>query len=214
MGGTIGGIMEDTAPKEVNVLPKLKYGLADLEPFISAEVMDLHYNKHHKAYLDNYIKLSQENDKYLKEGQYDKSASIQPALSFNLGGHVNHSFFWSVLCAPDKVKEPSGALSEHICKHFESLDKFKKVFSDLAVSLPGSGWCWLLFDKWTSSLELQTTANHITMCGSKRYKVLLVVDMWEHAYYLNYKNLRAEYLKNFWNIVDWQYIEQNLWGAK
>lgn len=189
-------------------LPKLKFELNALEPAISSEIMDLHYNKHHAGYINNFNKLVEQFSSFMADNKPADAVALQPLIKFNGGGALNHTFFWNILSPPNDAT-PGGALSKAINDQFGSFDAFKESFNKIAAAIPGSGWCWLVSDKITKRLSIITTPNQDTLCGSSRYSPLLAVDMWEHAYYLVYKNVRAEYLKNFWPIIDWAVVEKN-----
>jgi len=188
-------------------LPDLPYDLNALEPVISKEALEIHYTKHHKAYVD---KLNEALDKYheaeLKKN-VDEMVALQSAIQFNGGGHINHSFFWKCLQPKKDATSPSKDLLEVIEKDFESLDALKEKFNAQATAIQGSGWCWLAYNELTSHLEIITTLNHGTLRENKLLP-LLIVDVWEHAYYLQYQNKRADFLKAIWDIVNWGAIER------
>ena len=195
-------------------LPPLPYDLADLEPFISSEIMNLHYNKHHKAYVDNLNKATEQYEQILKiaEEKNDPAAliALQSALKFNGGGHVNHSIFWTNLAPKSKgggTVPTQGKLLEAINKDFGSIDKFIEQFSQKLTTLQGSGWGWLGFCKTNKNLSIVTCDNQDPL-STKGLIPLLGIDVWEHAYYLQYKNVRADYVKNIWNVINWKNVEE------
>ncbi|MBS0621136.1 MAG: superoxide dismutase [Verrucomicrobia bacterium] len=188
-------------------LPELPYDFSALEPVISAEIMQLHYQKHHQAYVTN---LNAALEKYRDaEAKGDVAAMIalSPAIRFNGGGHVNHSIFWSNLAPEGKGGALQGELAGAIQKEFGSREQFIEKMSGAAVAIQGSGWCWLGLDKVKNRLVIATCSNQdpLSLLG---YVPLLGIDVWEHAYYLQYKNVRAEYVKNIWRIVNWKNVEE------
>lgn len=198
--------MTKPAPYEV---PELPYALNALEPVISEEIMNLHYNKHHKGYVTN---LNAALEKYREaEAKNDISgmtAQLQ-AIKFNGGGHINHSIFWTNLAPVGKGGggQPKGELAEAIKENYGSFDSFKEKFTALTVAIQGSGWGWLGVDKSTKKLVIHTCANQDPLITLGLIP-LLGIDVWEHAYYLQYKNVRADYVKNIWQIINWKNVEE------
>jgi len=191
------------------VLPKLPYALNALEPIISEEIMNLHYNKHHLAYVNN-LNVAQEKYKDAeKHGDLSAMIALQSAIKFNGGGHINHSIFWTNLSPVNKDggKIVEGPLKETIVKQFGSIDKFIEQFSAKAVAIQGSGWAWLGLNKAQNRLEIQTCDNQDPL-AIKGFIPLLGIDVWEHAYYLQYKNVRADYVKAIWAIVNWKNVSE------
>ncbi|MEG0773030.1 superoxide dismutase [Clostridium sp.] len=194
-------------------LPQLPYSYDALEPYIDTETMTIHHQKHHKAYVDNLNKaLSNYPDlqgKTLEELLMNLNTlprDIREQVRNNGGGHYNHSFFWTIM---DKGKggEPKGKLKDDIIKSFGSFDNFKKEFKDEATKRFGSGWAWLVKGK-DGKLSITSTANQDStiMVG---ITPILGIDVWEHAYYLKYKNERGSYIDAWWNVVNWDEIEKN-----
>jgi Fe-Mn family superoxide dismutase len=188
-------------------LPDLPYDFNALEPVISAEIMQLHWDKHHRAYVTN---LNAALEKYQEaESKKDLAAMIalQPAINFNGGGNLNHSIFWTNLAPKNKGggEPPTGKLLEAITRDFGSLDKFIESFSAKTVAIQGSGWGWLGLNKGNGRLEIATCANQDPL-AAKGLVPLLGVDVWEHAYYLQYKNVRPDYVKKIWDIVNWKNV--------
>jgi superoxide dismutase, Fe-Mn family len=175
---------------------------------------NLHYNKHHKAYVDN---LNKATELYVEtqanaEKQNDPAAliAIQSALKFNGGGHVNHSIFWTNLAPKAKgggEVPKNGELLKAINRDFGSIEKFIEQFSARLAALQGSGWGWLGFCKVNKNLHIVTCENQDPL-STKGIIPLLGIDVWEHAYYLQYKNVRADYVKNIWNIINWKNVEE------
>jgi len=195
-------------------LPELGYHFNALEPFISAEIMELHYSKHHAGYVNNFnIALEKTQDAESK-GDLATVLSLQPALKFNGGGHINHSIFWTNLISH---KESGGQLGFgplhiQIKNDFGSVESFKEKMTAMALALQGSGWVWLGYDKSFRRLVLVSCPNQdpLALMG---YTPLLGIDVWEHAYYLQYKNVRADYIKNIWNIVNFNNVEERFIAA-
>ncbi len=193
-------------------LPKLKFEFNELEPAIDARTMEIHHDKHHAAYVNNLNKaletapefFEQPLEKTLREIN-QVPESIRTAVRNNGGGHVNHTLFWEVL-TPGGKKAPSGALLAELEKSFSSVDSFMEKFTAAAISRFGSGWAWLVIDT-DKKLQVYSTANQDSplMDG---HTPLLGLDVWEHAYYLNYQNRRPDYIKAFWTIVNWSYAEE------
>jgi superoxide dismutase, Fe-Mn family len=189
-------------------LPNLPYDYNALEPVISAEIMQLHHQKHHNAYVTN---LNAALEKYEQaEANEDLSTmiSLQPAIRFNGGGHINHSIFWTNL-APVRQgggTPPKGELAEAIQKKWGSLNSFIEIFNNKAGPIQGSGWCWLAFSKANKDLVLHTCPNQDSLEATTGEIPLLGIDVWEHAYYLQYKNARPDYLKAIWQVVNWSNV--------
>lgn len=189
-------------------LPELPYDFSALEPVISAEIMKLHYEKHHATYV---AKLNEALEKYAAaESKEDLSTmiSLQPAIRFNGGGHINHSIFWTNLAPQSKGggEAPKGELASQIKEQWGSLETFIEKFNSIAAPIQGSGWCWLGFCKVTKMLFIETCANQDPLEATTCYIPLLGIDVWEHAYYLQYKNVRPDYLKNIWKVVNWSNV--------
>lgn len=197
---------------EKYTLPELPYGYGDLTPYISEEIMKLHHDKHHAAYV---AKLNEAVEKHPE--LFEKTAEellimldkipedIKMAVRNNAGGHVNHSMFWQIM-KPNGGGEPSGELAEAIKKQFESFEKFQGLFNDEGAKRFGSGWVWLVKDK-KNVLKILSTANQDSPL-SEGMTPIMGNDVWEHAYYLQYKNVRTDYLKAWWNVVNWEEIEK------
>jgi Fe-Mn family superoxide dismutase len=196
-------------------LPDLSYDFNALEPVISAEIMSLHYTKHHQTYVTN---LNKALEQYLEaEANNDLSTMIalQSVIKFNGGGHVNHSIFWTNLSPKNKAEgmAPEGILADAINKEFGSLQTLIEQLSAKAVAIQGSGWGWLGYDKAKDRLTLATCENQDPL-STKGLIPLLGIDVWEHAYYLQYKNVRADYVKNIWNIINWKNVAERYQAAK
>ena len=187
-------------------LPPLPYSKDALTPHISAETIEYHYGKHHKAYVDNVNKLITGTDFEMLPLE-----DIIPKSSggiFNNAAQVwNHTFYWNCL-SPNGGGEPSGELAKVIVKQFGSFSEFKEKFTKTAVTLFGSGWAWLV-ENADDTLSIEATSNAATPMKDGK-KVLLTCDVWEHAYYIDYRNARAKYLDAFWNLLNWDFVSKNL----
>ena len=195
------------------VLPKLNYAYDALEPFIDARTMEIHHTKHHQAYVNNLnaaLEKHPDSKLSLEEMLTDPSlipADIRQAVINNGGGHFNHSLFWSLLKV-NGGSQPTGALLEAINRDFGSLESFKEKFEAAAKGQFGSGWAWLLVDN-NGKLKVVGSANQNTPLSEG--KPILALDVWEHAYYLQYQNRRPDYVSAFWNVVCWETVA-NLFG--
>jgi superoxide dismutase, Fe-Mn family len=196
-------------------LPKLPYGYKDLEPYLSEQVLMLHHDKHHAAYVNaaNALldKIQQARD---KKTELDYK-SVLKSLSFNVGGHILHEKFWKNM-APAKAAggKPAGEVVKAIEKEFGSFERFKTEFSETAKAVEGSGWAVLAFHKEhgeNGSLSIiQIEKHNVNFYPDQR--ILLCLDVWEHAYYLDYKNDRAKFIENWWNIVNWEEVNKRFVG--
>ena len=198
-------------------LPKLNYNYEDLEPYIDAKTMEIHYTKHHRAYIDNLnkaIALHPEFENYSAEALLASINSIPEDIRTIVrnhgGGHANHSFFWEILCPAQSPKTnnhlPKENLNAAIVKTFNSFEEFKNKFNDTAKSHFGSGWAWLVFSK-DNNLKIYSTLNQDSPYLTGDIPIL-GLDLWEHAYYLKYQNRRPEYIEAFWNIINWEKVEE------
>jgi len=192
------------------VLPKLPYDYGDLQPFMSKEQLTIHHDKHHQAYVNGANAVLQKLEKARKEGaDIDIKASLKE-LSWNIGGNLLHALFWNNLAPPKKAGgKPTGALAEALDSEFGSLDRFKKEFSQAASSVEGSGWAALTIDKQTKRPLIMQIEKHNTNVYPG-FHILMVLDVFEHAYYIDYKNDRAKYIEAFWNIVNWNKANERL----
>ncbi len=190
-------------------LPDLPYDFNALEPAISAQIMELHYSKHHQGYVNNLNIALEQYEKAEQKGDLNLMISLQPAIRFNGGGHLNHSIFWQTLAPINKGGgiPPEGNLAEAIECSFGSYEKFIEKLNHAAMGIQGSGWAWLGYDRSMGRLVIATCPNQDPL-SAQGYQPLLGVDVWEHAYYLQYKNLRADYLKNFYKVVNWKNVQE------
>lgn len=198
-------------------LPKLDYEYNALEPFIDMNTMMIHHSKHHQGYVTK-LNAAIESTPELKGKSlmdlithiYDIPESAKTAVRNNGGGHYNHSFFWKVMTPNAKDTMASDALNKAIMAKWESMDKFKEEFAKSATGVFGSGWAWLVTDK-QNKLSIVTTPNQdnpLMDISMERGKPILGIDVWEHAYYLKHQNKRAEYISDFWNVVDWNQVSK------
>ncbi|XP_046406084.1 superoxide dismutase [Mn], mitochondrial isoform X2 [Ischnura elegans] len=187
-------------------LPDLPYDFNALEPVISAEIMKLHHGKHHATYVTNLNVAEEKLHEAKAKNDVSAIIALAPALKFNGGGHINHSIFWSNL-SPNGGGEPSGDLMQAICRDFGSFENFKTQLQATAVGVQGSGWGWLGFNKQSKRLQLAACANQDPLEATTGLVPLFGIDVWEHAYYLQYKNVRPDYVKNIFNIANWKDVE-------
>ncbi len=192
------------------VLPKLPYSYKDLEPFMSEEQLMIHHDKHHQAYVNGANAIFEKLEKARKEGTDLDMKSTLKELSFNIGGHLLHSLFWDNLMPANRaILKPTGTIANEIEKEFGSFERFKKEFTQAAMSVEGSGWAALTFDIQTKRLIIMQIEKHNTDIYPS-FRILMVLDVFEHAYYLDYKNDRAKFVESFWNIVNWVEINKRL----
>ena len=194
--------------KEMYKLPPLKFGYVDLEPYISEEQLRIHHDKHHQGYVNNTNSILEMMEKARKEGTDFDYKSAAKNLSFNLAGHVLHDFFWwEMTPADNSSKEPVGELAEAIKEDFGSFERFKKEFSQVAGTVEGSGWAALTYCTDTKRLGIMQIEKHnVNLIPD--FPIIMDLDVWEHAYYLDYKNERGKFVDAFWNLVDWEEIDK------
>lgn len=199
-------------------LPALSFGFDALEPVIDQMTMEIHHGKHHQTYVNNLNSTLEGHetlsDKTLEEllANLDAlPASIQPAVRNNGGGHLNHSLFWAVLTTPSENNLPTGELAAVIDKKFGNFEKFQDEFTKAATGRFGSGWAWLVVNK-EKQVEVTSTPNQDNpiMEGET---AILGLDVWEHAYYLNYQNRRPDYISNFFKVVNWDIVSSKYAAA-
>ncbi len=201
-----------------HVLPDLPYSYDALEPSIDAKTMEIHHGKHHQGYVNN-LNAALENHPELQDKSVEDLISdlnsipenIRNAVRNNGGGHANHSLFWPCM-GPDGGGKPEGELADAINSAFGSFDDFKDQFSKAAATRFGSGWAWLCVDS-NGGLVVTSTPNQDNPI-SDGLKPVLGLDVWEHAYYLNYQNRRPDYVSSWWNVVNWNQVAQNFSSAK
>jgi Fe-Mn family superoxide dismutase len=195
-------------------LGKLPLGYADLEPVIDAKTMEIHYSKHHQAYVTNlnaalakYPDLPTVTIEALLKNLASLPQDIQTAVRNNGGGHFNHTLFWNVLTPAKNFVPPSEKLLNLLVRDFGSFEQFKEQFSQAAKTRFGSGWAWLVVTA-EGKLKVTSTANQDVPFTEG--KPILGLDVWEHAYYLNYQNRRPDYVTSFFTIIDWKKVEKNI----
>ncbi|MDB1748852.1 superoxide dismutase [Enterococcus avium] len=198
-------------------LPDLPYGYDALEPYIDVETMHLHHDKHHNTYVTNlnaaiekYPELGEQSIEELMKNLNEVPEDIRTAVRNNGGGHANHSFFWKIM-APNAGGEPTGAIKDAIDQAFGSFEKMKEEFKTAATGRFGSGWAWLVLNN--GKLEITSTANQDSPLTDGKTPII-GLDVWEHAYYLKYKNVRPDYIAAFWDVVNWGQANENLANAK
>lgn len=198
-------------------LPDLPYGYDALEPYIDVETMHLHHDKHHNTYVTNlnaaiekYPELAEQSVEELVTNLNEVPEDIRTAVRNNGGGHANHSFFWKIM-APNTGGEPTGAIKEAIDQAFGSFEKMKEEFKTAATGRFGSGWAWLVMNN--GKLEITSTANQDSPLTDGKTPII-GLDVWEHAYYLKYKNVRPDYIAAFWDVVNWDQANENLAAVK
>ncbi|WP_286229040.1 superoxide dismutase [Neobacillus mesonae] len=209
-GNVIGTIMvvEKQIPPGGHSLPDLPYDYNALEPYISEEIMRLHHDNHHRAYVNGLNKAELELKKARESNDFSLVKHWSRELSFHGSGHYLHSIFWRNM-SPNGGGKPQGILNIEIENYFGSFDAFKKHFSECAKQVEGGGWALLVWSPKARHLEVLQTERHMLLTQWDTIP-LLVLDVWEHAYYLQYKNKRSEYVDNWWNIVNWHEVEMRL----
>ncbi|MET2143665.1 superoxide dismutase [Enterococcus faecalis] len=198
-------------------LPELPYAYDALEPYIDVETMHLHHDKHHNTYVTNLNAAIEKHpelgEKSVEDLISDMNAipeDIRTAVRNNGGGHANHTFFWEIM-APNAGGQPTGAIKEAIDETFGSFDEMKAAFKTVATGRFGSGWAWLVVNN--GKLEITSTPNQDSPLMDGQTPVL-GLDVWEHAYYLKYKNVRPDYIEAFWNVVNWDKVNELFAAAK
>lgn len=212
-----GSVMSVSAWAEFKQAP-LPYATNALQPAIDQQTMELHYGKHHKAYVDNLnaqIKTYPELDKMDPVQLQKQISKYNTAVRNNGGGHFNHTFFWESLAPANKTGQPSAALTKQITQDFGSMDTFKQKFNEAATGRFGSGWAWLIVTP-EGKLAITSTPNQdnpLMDLAETKGQPLLGLDVWEHAYYLKYQNRRADYIKAFWSVVNWNKVNERYMQA-
>ncbi len=189
-------------------LPDLDYDHDALEPHLSAEILELHHGKHHATYVKGANKALASLEAARSEDDFAAINQLQKDLAFNLSGHVLHALFWKNL-GPDGGGDPSGPLATQLKKDFGSLDAFRSQFSAAAKGVQGSGWAALSWEPIGGQLLVEQIQDHQDNVGQNT-RPILVLDMWEHAFYLQYRNVKADWVKAYWNIVNWADVAERL----
>ena len=193
-------------------LPDLPYDYAALEPHISAQIMQLHHDKHHNTYVTGANTALEKMEEARANGDAAGAAKLSKDLQFNLGGHINHSIFWKNL-SPEGGDKPEGELAAAIDNFFGSFDAFRDQFTAVATTIQGSGWAILAYEPIVGNLvieQMYDQQNGVPVATIP----LLQLDMWEHAFYLDYQNVKADYVKAFWNIVNWADVAERFEKAR
>lgn len=193
------------------LLPKLPYAFSALEPYMDAKTVEIHYTKHHQTYLDKLNSALERHPALFEKSAEELISNLNsiptdiknPVRNFG-GGFVNHNVFWEVM-APNSGGHPKGKIAEAINRNFGSYEEFKKQFTEKATTLFGSGYCWLVLSEGT--LEIMTTKDQDSPLSVGK-KPILVIDVWEHSYYLKYQNRRAEYIEAWWSLVNWKKVDE------
>lgn len=192
------------------VLPDLKFDYGDLAPAVSAKIMQIHHSKHHQTYVNNYNLAMEKVLSNAELGCVRGVQALHASIKFNGGGHVNHKLFWENLASASReggsLPDANSKLSKAITQTFGGYDSFIKEFNAQTVAVQGSGWGWLVLNK-QGSLEIMDIKDQDTVT-EKGKTPLLGVDVWEHAYYLDYENLRPKYLENIWQVINWKVVEE------
>ena len=194
-------------------LPRLPYGYDELEPFIDKKTMEIHHQKHHQSYVDGLNKSLEEIDgsfhpQYITSILSDLKSIPEHSrtkINFFGGGFENHRLFWETM-NPNGGGSPGGKLADSIDVYFDNFEKFKTTFSSISLSIEGSGWCWLVFNQTFNKIEIISTKNQDNPWIINKIP-LLGLDLWEHAYYLKYQNKRDDYVSSWWNVINWDYVE-------
>jgi Fe-Mn family superoxide dismutase len=193
-------------------LPELPYDYVALEPHISARIMELHHSKHHAAYVAGANAALEQMEEARANNSFGAINKLEKDLAFHLGGHINHSIFWTNL-APNAAGRPSGELAAAIDEFFGSFDAFKAHFSAASLGIQGSGWGILSWDPVGARLIIQQLFDQQANTAQGTVPILQL-DMWEHAFYLDYQNVKADYVTAFWNIVNWENVAQRFAAAR
>jgi len=196
-----------------HTLPELPYSYGALEPAISGQIMEVHHAKHHQTYVNGLNNFETQTAEALAKGDVKTAISLQRGLNFNGGGHINHSLFWKNLAPTSQGggQLDSGELRSAIDRDFGGLEELKSKFNAALAGIQGSGWGWLGYNAQNGRLDIITTANQDPLVS---HTPIIGVDAWEHAFYLQYKNDKATYFKNIWNVINFEEAEKRLVAAK
>jgi len=192
-------------------LPKLPYDYSALAPYLSEEQLKIHHDKHHQGYVNGANAIFTKIDDAMKNGTILEVKTTSKELSFNIGGHMLHTTFWENMAPAGKGGggQPNGAIADIINKEFGSFEMFKKVFSTAAISTEGSGWAALVVHPCVGrALVMQIEKHNVNVFPD--FQIVMALDVWEHAYYIDYKNDRTKFVEAFWNVVNWDRVNRNL----
>lgn len=195
----------------------LPYEIGALEPCISGLTMEMHYGKHHRTYVKNLNDLLEKQAEAAAQNKVALALSYTQAIKFNGGGHVNHELFWESMCpeADSEMPQPGSPLHDAFVDGWGSMETFFTTFNGRTAAIQGSGWGWLVYNKKKDTLSFRVTTNQDMISDVNADLVPIVnVDVWEHAYYLDYRNSRPNYLNNFWKIVNWKVAEERYLAAR
>eukprot|EP00037_Helgoeca_nana_P021487 m.216810 g.216810 ORF g.216810 m.216810 type:complete len:226 (-) comp25662_c0_seq1:120-797(-) len=214
--GLAGARAASRSIRAAHTLPDLPYAYNGLEPVISEDIMKLHHSKHHQTYVNGLNAAEEQLPEAVAQGDVTKIIGLEAAIRFNGGGHINHSIFWENLAPASKGGggEPTGDLLAAINAEFGSFEDFKAKFATKTVTIQGSGWGWLGYNKDTGRVQIATCANQDPLEATTGLVPLFGVDIWEHAYYLDYKNVRPDYVSALWGIVNWSDVSKRFADAK
>ncbi|WP_119697751.1 superoxide dismutase [Microbacterium halotolerans] len=193
-------------------LPELPYDYAALEPHISAQIMQLHHDKHHATYVAGANTALEQLAEARETGSFGTINKLEKDLAFHLGGHTNHSIFWTNL-SPEGHERPEGEMAAAVDEYFGSFEGFQGQFGAAALGIQGSGWAGLFWDSIGQRLIIQQFFDQQSQFAAGTVPILLL-DMWEHAFYLDYQNVKGDYVKAFWNIVNWENVKQRFDTAR
>ena len=195
-------------------LPPLAHPYDAYEPTISATIMEIHHSKHHATYVNNLNAALEKAEAATASGDASALIALAPALKFNGGGHINHTLFWENLCPPGSAAPAGGDLLKEIEAAFGSMDACKSTFAAQSIAVQGSGWGWIGWNKATKSLEIATCANQDPLEATTGLVPIVGIDVWEHAYYLQYKNVRPDYVNAIFDVINWDCAAERLAVAK
>ncbi|KIX07361.1 uncharacterized protein Z518_02014 [Rhinocladiella mackenziei CBS 650.93] len=201
---------------EKYTLPRLPYALDALEPSISGQIMDLHYNRHHQTYITNLNNALTVHAEALSSSNLLKQLELQPAIKFNAGGHINHTLFWENLSPAStgdaNLASAAPQLHQGILQRWGSVETFKTTLEATALAIQGSGWVWLVKSQANNGSVLEITTSKDQDLPPPGKMALLGIDMWEHAYYLQYWNNKKEYVSKIWDVLNWKTAEKRYLG--
>jgi Fe-Mn family superoxide dismutase len=209
--GIVTNAVKSTS-RAAHTLPELPYAYEALEPVINRDIMCLHHSKHHQTYITNLNAAEEKLKAALSKGDISTAISLEPALRFNGGGHLNHSIFWQNLSP--QSSQPSEALKKAIDCSFGGVQQLKDQLSASSIGVQGSGWGWLGYCSKSGSLKIATCGNQDPLQATTGLIPLLGIDVWEHAYYLQYKNVRADYVKAIFDVINWKDVSERFEKAK